>query len=86
LGTDSEKFKLRGYRVWDMVDNDASGRIGPRENALYLLAELEGAFERGGIVWATRDVAHLQERLARLMVRLAEMHSKRHGDTTAACD
>jgi hypothetical protein len=54
-----------------MVDDDASDHIGPRENVLYLLAELERAFERGGVDSAT------QERLARLVVRVAETR----GDT-----
>jgi hypothetical protein len=54
-----------------MEDNDASVYIGSRDNTLYLRAELERAFERGGIDWATRDVDRFRERLARLMVRLA---------------
>jgi len=55
-----------------MVD-DTSDDIGPHENVLYLLAELERAFERGGMAWSVQDVARLQKRLARLVIRLAEM-------------
>ena len=58
-----------------MEDDDAFECTGWRENALYLLAELERAFERGGAAWATPDVDRFQERLARIMVRLAEMRS-----------
>jgi len=55
------------------MDNDTSEDIGPRENALYLLAELERVFERGGLALSAREVAGFRERLARLMVRLAEV-------------
>jgi len=56
-----------------MENDDASDCIGSRENALYLLAELERACERGGAAWATPDVDRFQKRLARITVRLAEM-------------
>jgi hypothetical protein len=62
-----------------MVDDDTSDDIGPREHALYLLAELEAAFERGGMVWSAQDVARCQQRLARLVMHLAEMRGGANG-------
>ena len=52
-------------------DSDAPDYIGPRENVLYLLAELERAFGRDGIAASTtQDIARVQGRLAQIMARL----------------
>jgi hypothetical protein len=59
----------------DPMEANEESNISPRENVLYLLAELERAFERDGTAWATHDAARVQERLTRIMVRLVEARS-----------